>query len=160
MFVNVKSTCISKMPSQRTFSETANSYLHLLGLTFRGSIPWQQLAKFFWLSKIWGSSGFHEPGQISVRVQSVLNSSLNNTENYRAAGSSLRCIGKQKVLAINHKRLNEVRPKFCVKSKMCCKIEKIFLGGSEFIRCCRIYILTPVGMDVKGGEAVHFRVCP
>ena len=39
---------------------------------------------------------------------------------------------------------------------MCCKIEKIFLGGSEFIRCCRIYILTPVGMDVKGGEAVHF----
>ena len=32
--VNVKSTCISKMPSQRTFSETANSYLHLLGSTF------------------------------------------------------------------------------------------------------------------------------
>ena len=52
LLVNVKSTCISKMPSQRTFSETANSYLHLLGLTFRGSIPWQQLAKFFWLSKI------------------------------------------------------------------------------------------------------------
>ena len=50
--VNVKSTYIPKMPSQRTFSETANSYLHLLGLTFRGSIPWQQLAKLFWLSKI------------------------------------------------------------------------------------------------------------
>ena len=50
--VSVKSTCISKMPSQRTFSETANSYLHLLGSTFRGSIPGQQLAKFFWLSKI------------------------------------------------------------------------------------------------------------
>lgn len=32
--VNVKSTGISKMPSQRTFSETANSYLHLLGSTF------------------------------------------------------------------------------------------------------------------------------
>ena len=32
--VNVKSTCISKMPSQRTFSETASSYLHLLGSTF------------------------------------------------------------------------------------------------------------------------------
>ena len=39
---------------------------------------------------------------------------------------------------------------------MCCKIEKIFVGGSEFIRCRRIYILTPVGMDVKDGEAVHF----
>ena len=34
LMVNVKSTCISKMPSQRTFSETANSYLHLLGSTF------------------------------------------------------------------------------------------------------------------------------
>ena len=33
-YVNVKSTCILKMPSQRTFSETANSYLHLLGSTF------------------------------------------------------------------------------------------------------------------------------
>ena len=27
--VNVKSTCISKMPSQRTFSETANSYFYI-----------------------------------------------------------------------------------------------------------------------------------
>ena len=48
--VSVKSTCIPKMPSQRSFTETANFYS--LSSTFRGSIPGQQLAKFFWLSKI------------------------------------------------------------------------------------------------------------
>ena len=54
--VSVKSTCISKMPSQRSFTETANSYSHLLGSTFWRSIPGQQLANSFWLSKICGSS--------------------------------------------------------------------------------------------------------
>lgn len=34
LMVSVKSTCIPKMPSQRSFTETANSYLHLLGSTF------------------------------------------------------------------------------------------------------------------------------
>ena len=45
-------------------------------------------------------------GQILVRIQAILNSSLDQAKHYRTAGGSLRGIGKQEVLPVNDERLN------------------------------------------------------
>ena len=73
--------------------------MYVLGSTFCWGMPGQQLAKFFWLRKIYGGSCFNKQGQISAKSQSILNSSLDDTENDHTASGSLRCIGKQKIFS-------------------------------------------------------------
>src|SRR5699024_10752295 len=48
----------------------------------------------------------HEPGQVSVRIQTILHCCLDQAEHHRTAGSSLWCIGEQEVLPVNNEGLD------------------------------------------------------
>jgi len=50
-------------------------------------------------------------------------------------------------------KLIKVYPKFCVNSAQGAEQHIIFQGGSGSDRCCLVYSITPVGPNVKGGDA-------
>ena len=53
----------------------------------------------------------HQPGQVIVRLQAVLNRRLDQAEHDRTAGSSFRGVGKQEILSVNDEGLNaSLRP--------------------------------------------------
>ena len=51
-------------------------------------------------------SGFHQPGQIAVRIKAVLQCSLDHAEDDRTSRCASRRIGKQKVLSVDDEGLN------------------------------------------------------
>ena len=48
----------------------------------------------------------HQPGQVFIRVKTVLNSRLDQAEHNCAAGGSLWCVSEQEVLPVNDEGLN------------------------------------------------------
>ena len=76
-------------------------------MEFGGYVPGQQTLYSLGIFQICIVCCLQQPGQILVRIQSILNRRLDQAEHNRAAGGTLWSIGKQEVLAVNHKGLND-----------------------------------------------------
>ena len=78
----------------------------MLGFAFIRSVPGQQFFHCLSVRQIDGICMLQKPGQVAVWIQFVLHRGLDQAEDHRASCGSLRSVGKQKVLPVNHKGLN------------------------------------------------------
>ena len=70
-----------------------------------GRVPRQERFDGARFGKVGGIGGLHEPCQVAVRIEVILNRCPDQAEDHGTAGCSAGGIGKQEVLSVNNKGL-------------------------------------------------------
>ena len=92
-------------------------------LTVLRCVPWEERSSPTWLRLIKLGSGLEDVDQIFIRIQTIFFGCLNDAEGSGAGFRPIRGVCKQKVLPVNHKRLNAALGKVVVGVQM--PIQKI-----------------------------------